>query len=299
MNLRAFLGGSIPALLLIVSACAAERTDQGGNDQSTEVQPANTVAPSDAPYAFGAPDLRVELPGELLEISAVTALPDGNLAAVQDESGIVFVINGQTGEVEREVEFGDPADYEGIAWTGDRLWVLRSNGRLFELNGWPDTELDVHEIRTPLRGRNDTEGLAYDAQENRLLIALKEDPGNGLDEDLKAVYAFDLESRSFVPDPVYTIDTNELEDTTPIDSKFKPSDIAVHPVTDEIYLLSATATGIVVLDRAGTVKTAWQLDEDMFEQAEGLTFLPDGTLFVSSEGQDGPGMLYRYALQQQ
>ena len=300
MNLRSILTGPVLAAGLLVSACGADANNTASRSQSDPTgdqnRPASaTVAAADAPYDFQSPDLRVELPGELLEISAITTMSNGKLAAVQDESGIVFVINPENGEVESEVQFGEPADYEGIAWSGDRLWVLRSNGRLFELNGWPGSDPNVHEIRTPLRGKNDTEGLTYDPSGNRLLIACKEEPGGNLDKDKKAIYAFDLATRSFNPDPVYVLDTKQLEESTPIDKKFKPSDVAIHPTTKEIYVLSGTVPGLVILDSSGNLKGAWKLDNGMFEQPEGLTFLPDGTLFISSEGQSGPGMLYRYA----
>mgnify|MGYP006183157891 CR=1 FL=1 len=34
--------------------------------------------------------------------------------------------------------------------------------------------------------------------------------------------------------------------------------------------------------------------KDMFEQPEGIAFFPDGTLYISSEGGDGPAMLYEF-----
>lgn len=295
MNLRGFLIGSIAIVGLFLSACGADRDGTGSDaPPNGQVQQPDEPPAPDAPYAFGEPDLSVALPPDLLEISGLAPLPDGRLAAIQDEEGILFILNPETGAVEEQEPFGDPADYEGIAWAGDRLFVLRSNGRLYELNGWPEGAMNVTEIRTPLRGRNDTEGLAYDPDANRLLIACKEEGGENLDEDVKAIYEFRLEDRSFNSTPVYQIDTNALEDETAIDSEFKPSAVAIHPQSGEVYVLSATASALVVMSSAGDVQHAWTLPDALFEQAEGLAFLPDGTLFISSEGQDGPGMLYRY-----
>jgi uncharacterized protein YjiK len=296
MNPRTLVIGSIFALGVLLSACGADQAAPPAGDATPA---SNSAAPAanaaGAPYAFGDPDLSVALPEELREISGITTLPDGRLAAVQDEDGIIFLLNPGTGSVELRETFGDPADYEGIAWAGDRLFVLRSNGRLFEIEQWPEGSPRVTETRTPLRGRNDTEGLAYDQRNNRLVIACKEDGGDGLGDDEKAVYAFDLQSRELSEDPVLVLRQDDIESRTPLDREFKPSAVAFHPTTGDLYVLSATARGLVVVGTDGEIKGGWGLERSLYEQPEGLTFLPDGTLFISTEGATGPAMLYRYA----
>ena len=51
----------------------------------------------------------------------------------------------------------------------------------------------------------DTEGLAYDAANHRLLIACKEFPGKDL-KGYKAIYAFDLKQKRLLPEPTFKID---------------------------------------------------------------------------------------------
>ncbi|HEX7071907.1 MAG TPA: SdiA-regulated domain-containing protein [Rhodothermales bacterium] len=296
MNPRTLVIGSVLAFGVVISACGADQANRSEDQPTTTTNaPAESSNPANAPYAFDDPDLSVALPDELREVSGISALPDGRIAAVQDEEGIIFLLNPETGAVELRETFGEPADYEGIAWADDRIFVLRSNGRLFEITQWPEGSPRVMDTRTPLRGKNDTEGLAYDARNGRLLIACKEEPGAGLGEDAKAIYAFDLTSRSLSEEPVFVLRQDQIESQTPLTRKFKPSAVALHPITGDLYVLSSTASGIVVVGADGTLKNGWSLSSSLYEQPEGLTFLPDGTLFISSEGGDGPAMLYRYA----
>ncbi|MEX0599809.1 MAG: SdiA-regulated domain-containing protein, partial [Rhodothermales bacterium] len=154
-------------------------------------------------------------------------------------------------------------------------------------------------IETVLTERNDTEGLTYDASRNRLLIACKERPGAGLGDRYKSIYAFDLTALdltgdALLPDPVFTIDREAVERQSGENGEFKPSALAVHPATGAVYVLSSTTQVMAVLDGGGVLQSVIQLSPDLFEQPEGLAFLPDGTLYISSEGDDGPGMLYAF-----
>lgn len=287
---------ALPMLALAAGACAqdeprAPRTDTGN--------PAATPAAAQAPaggggYDFTRPDVSYALPDDLMEISGLAMLSDGRLAAVQDEDGVIFVINPESGAVEARYPFGDGGDYEGVEQVGDRLFVLRSNGNLIEIAGWDSGAPQVTNHKTDLKSKNDTEGLAYDAANERLLIACKEDPGEGVDGKKRAVYAFDLAAGRLVAEPVLLIDRNAVEGQVEGKGNFKPSGIAVHPQSGEIYVLSSVLKVIAVLGGDGEVQRVLNLPESAFEQPEGIAFSPAGDLYISSEGVDGPAMLYRF-----
>lgn len=239
------------------------------------------------PYRLSTPDTVFALPAALREISGLTVLPSGRLAAIQDEDGLVFEIDPLTGTVVAETPFAAGGDFEGIEWAADTLWVLRSNGDLYRLaRGEP-----VEVIPTPLSSRNDTEGLAWDAASRRLLIAAKEHPGGDL-WGVRAVYAFDPATRRLSAAPVLVIDLAGVD--TPLGG-FKPSAIAVHPVSGEVYVLSSVRRAIAVLARDGSLLTVADFPPTILPQPEGLAFAPDGTLYVASEGGDGAGTLARFS----
>ena len=277
--------------------------------------PGGTVSPgasatSAAPYRFDAPTAQFDLPGRLDEISGLTALGDGLLGAVQDEDGVLYVIDAATGEVEHEHDFGKGGDYEGVERVGDRVVVLRSDGELSVIEDWQRDKARAPTHDPGLHGSCDAEGLVYDADGARLLIACKESPGGGL-RGVRGVYAFDLATNTLDPTPAFVIAADSLaasDGQRAVDvvvrtlvrplvdiNAFKPSALGVHPTTGEIYVLSSVRKTIVVLDRAGAVMAVWPLPERLLPQPEALAFFPDGTLFLASEADGGQAHLLRYA----
>ena len=287
-------------LLIVIAfmtgACADDEAP--GTAGSSDSQFVATGVPGQtdsSSFDFDRPSLSFVLPEELAEISGLGVLPDGRLATVQDEGGTLYVLNRETGTVEARLPFGEPGDYEGVEWIGDKGFVLLSDGTIIELSGSLEDLSVTATHETALKRKNDPEGLGFDAERGRLLIACKEDPGSGLDkDDERAIYAFDPESGELDEEPAYTINLKEVEDEVSEVANFKPSAIAVHPSSGELYVLSASDRAIVVLNADGTLKLVRELSREIFEQPEGLAFLSDGTLYISSEGQDGPGMLYEF-----
>jgi len=69
---------------------------------------------------------------------------------------------------------------------------------------------------------------------------------------------------------------------------FNPSGIAIHPMTNDVYMIGAKGAGMLVCcGWDGRVKGAARLDEDRFEQPEGIAFAESGELIVCSEGAKG------------
>lgn len=289
-----------PRVLVLCTLLAAACTSDAPPDPATEVPSAETaatapVAAGTSGYLFDQPDDAFELADDLREISGLTMLADGRLGAIQDEDGILYVLDPATGAVAEEHPFGGSDDYEGVEQAGDRLFVLRSDGRLIELAAEAGGFAEVETYDTGLKSKNDTEGLGYDAANERLLVALKEDPGSGLDEDdVRAVHAFDLASGTLSDEPVLLLGREAIESQLPDRRGFKPSALAVHPLSGDVYVLSSTTRALAVFSAAGDLQDVFGLPEAMFEQPEGLAFLEDGTLFIASEGDNNPPMLYRY-----
>ncbi len=264
-----------------------------------------------APYAFDRPDTLFRLPGRLREISGLTVLDDDLLGAVQDEKGVLYLLNRHTGEVEDERRFEKDGDYEDLARVGERVFVLRSDGTLFEIEDWRADKLKAKKHKTRLSARYDTEGLAYDADGHRLLIACKEYAGKGL-KHRKAVYAFDLEGEALVEAPAYTIDVRAISEggasegglnerlrralRPAVDlSDFKPAALALHPLTARLYVVSSVRKAVVVLAPDGAVEAVWSLPDPPLRQPAGIAFLPDGTLFLATEGAGARAALLRYS----
>ncbi len=291
----------LPVLIVLaLGGCGNAEPPTGG------AAPARSAAAP--PYRFDAPDARFELPGRLDEVSGLTDLGGGRLGAVQDEKGHLYVLDAATGEVVHEHDFGPGGDYEGVERVGERVVVLRSDGRLFVITEWQAERAEAATLDPGLHGSCDAEGLAFDAPAERLLIACKEAPGGGL-RGARALYAFDLRRQALVAEPAFIVHADSLagaersldeavrEAVRPLTdiNAFKPSAAGVHPLTDEVWVLSSVDRLVLVLARDGTIAAMWPLPARLAPQPEGLAFLPDGTLFLASEAAGGAATLLRFA----
>jgi hypothetical protein len=237
-------------------------------------------------YALAAPDRTVVLPARLNEVSGVTTISDRELGCVQDEEGAVFVYDLAQQRITRRMPFGPPGDYEDIARAGSRLFVLRSDGFLFEIQGLSGTPpVKVHALRVP---SSDSEGLCHDARHNRLLIAPKTRLGREKElKDTRAIFAFDLATASLQRDPLLVLSVDAIRAfaggwNRPA-LRFMPSAVAVHPLTSEIFVISAVDRVLVTFDTAGGVTGYASLDPKRFRQPEGLAFLANGDLVITNE----------------
>lgn len=283
---------------------------------STEMATYNgNPPPADVPrsYDFDTPEVVFELPKDLKEISGLSVLDENYLAAVQDEKGRIYKISMQNGAIETETRFAGDGDFEGVEFVGGDLYALRSDGDIYRIKNFdiadPGKKTEAKKYETFLSQKHDTEGLAYDRVNNQLLVVCKEEPGADL-KNSRAVYAFDLDSHELLADPVLVINLGEIEKMTPDHplnnlvrrlsaplrdlSGFKPAAIAVHPVTGQTFVVSSVRKMLLAFGPTGQLEDVWLLSEDQFRQPEGLTFLPNGDLFIANEGGNGRGTLMRF-----
>ena len=247
-------------------------------------------------YDFDNPDSNFQLPALLDEISGISFIDDSTLIAVHDETGFIYFIDANSGALTRNINWGDAADYEDIQIVNGDAWILRSDGRLFELGLDSEYEVEsIAEYTTTLSSANDTEGLAYDLENNRLLIACKESPGIGYSSFARTVYAFDLASKSIIDPAVLVVDFEEVNGTSPIEGyrvqDFKPSALGVHPRTKEWFVVSSIKKGALAFDD-GMLSSINNWDDDLFRKPEGIAFNQNGDIFVSNEAAgDNPTLL--------
>lgn len=239
-----------------------------------------------------------EMPDELKEISGMSWIGDDKIAAIEDEDGILYIYDLNTSKIARTIEFADDGDYEGVAVNKTDAYVMRSDGLLFEVLDYSSDSPQTKTYQSAMSHKNNVESLALDAQNHRLLTAPKDEDPN--DEDVKGVYAFDLKERLMLPDLIFKVDMKDkaLKKFKRKKSKrtFRPSDLAVHPKTGEIYILEGVHPKLMILDKKGSIKTVYELDEDDFAQPEGITFGPDGRLFIANEAHGGTATILEVVL---
>jgi len=239
---------------------------------------------------------RWDLPENLTEISGISYVENNRLACVQDESGTVFIYNLESGKIEKEIHFSGKGDFEGIAVTGKTIYIIRADGILFSINDF-STNPVIEQINTGLTLKNDIESLCYDDKNNRLLLTGKnEDPGK---KYKKLIFAFNIEKGKMKKKPVIVIDLKNPVFKSKALKKggvLEPSDMSMHPKTDDIYITDGPAAKLFVIDHSGSIKAFHELNEKEIPQAEGISFSPDGDVFISTEGKKKPAAILQIEL---
>lgn len=239
-----------------------------------------------------------DLPKELQEVSGISWLGDNKIACIEDESAVIYIFNLETSEVEKEIKFGAPGDFEGLAISKNKAYALRSDGTIFVIENYTSKDSQTKKFDTFLNSKNNTESLTLDDKNNRLLISVKDnDP---FTKESKGIYAFDLSSKELKKEPIYELDFNKdffkNYKEKKIEKTFRPSEVAIHPQTRDIYVLEGVNPKLLILDAKGRFKSIIRLDKDDFNQAEGLTFSPNGDLYISNEGKKESGNILKVHL---
>lgn len=289
--------------LVLASVVATYLLVKRSESQAAERSLSSTVgvAGLDAiPYTLDRPTTSLRLAPALREISGLVVDKSGRIGwAINDEEGTVFKIDLASGSEELGPRFGDPGDYEAIERIGKTLIVSRSDGELFRIKDGA-----VQRIESPLDRKADVEGLAYDPGSERLLVACKGRVGKKKNKGARAVFALPWPELTWPDEPLFQVTKNDIEDfladfpvanVDPDRAKdFAPSAIAVHPLSEEIYLLSTRARLLLVVDEYGEILNMAGLDRRVHRQPEGLDFDANSTLFISNEGRSGSATIARF-----
>lgn len=239
---------------------------------------------------------RWEMPEHLKEISGIAYINNGRFACVQDEVGKIFIFNTGTNTIEKEIPFAASGDYEGIAIVGSTAYILRADGKLFEVNNYLGNKPAVIMHTTHLTEKHDVEGLCYDKKNNRLLLAIKENEQNT--KEYKGIYAFDIESKKLAAVPVHKIYlSDDIWKDVKNKDKIKPSDLEVHPSTGDLYILDGPESKLLVMGANGAKKNLYQLNTSEFPQPEGISFTETGDLYISNEGKGGTGNILKVLIE--
>ena len=225
-----------------------------------------------------------ELPAVLKEISGIAYLDNDRFACIQDEKGTIYIYNTGNNIIEKEIPFAGDYDFEGIAVVGSTAYALRSNGIVYEIQSY-NTAPAVKEYPTHLNSKQNVEGLCYDAAHNRLLLAIKGKEDEG--KSYKGIYGFDLVTKKLSLQPVIKIDLKDkIWGNTSGNKTMRPSDLAIHPTTRDIYIIDGEIPKLLILRKDGKHKFLYPLDGPDFTLPRVLLFRDLGIcLFAMSRMQ--------------
>lgn len=237
-------------------------------------------------YDFDHPEKTYVLSDSLKEVSGLTMFNKKMLACVEDEHGLAYLFDLEEGHIKRKLLLENTGDFEGIARAGKHIYLLRSDGTLF-VRSTKLKDKSVKQYALDLPSEN-YEGLYYDKKHNRLLVVSREKDQH---EKGVPVYAFNLQTKRLENAPVFYLKLDKKERDT---YEFAPSELAFHPVTGDLYVLSAEDHALFVFDEKGKAKWTQELNPTIFNKPEGMVFAKHGDLFISNEGQTEKPTIQRF-----
>jgi uncharacterized protein YjiK len=243
--------------------------------------------PADAGIAYKSPDgydlnkpFLMKLPVELDEISGLAFYtPDTSVFAIGDEFGFLYKIPLTKGKPIRKWKFSNQGDYEDLVMVDKVFYVLQSNGNITAFTFDDHNQILTQQQQFPASG-NEFEILYFNHHIFKLVLLCK-DCETDKKKALSAIH-FNLLNKQY--DDSASIDVTAIANMIGEKKiKFKPSGAALHPITDELYIISSINKLIVVCDRNGHPKQTYPIDPVLFKQPEGITFTPQGDLIISNE----------------
>ena len=231
----------------------------------------------------------IVLDERLLEISGIFYLPDGRFAGINDEEGKIFTINIKDGTFET-IEYEGKGDYEDIVSIGDYYYVMESDGKIHKVGKSPPFQATSIKFMKGLK--IEFESLYFDSAAKKLVLVSKDHRNSGREI---ITYAFDLATETFSEQPYYRIPMEavyeRLGDNT-IESK--PSAAAVHPIEKKVFIIASVGKALIKCSLQGKVEQVYRINPSQFPQPEGITFAPNGDMYISNEGLQGKATILKF-----
>ena len=261
-----------------------------------EARLAHTLARPDSGADRDKPVARWVLPAGLSEVSGIALTPDQRLLAHDDERGAVTEIDYRRGLVVKQFRLGKQrtihADFEAITVAGDRIFLLASNGDLYEFKeGAAGARVDYTVHDTHLGKECEFEGVAFDPSIGSLLLACKHVASKKL-KDFLVIYRWKLQEGDGPRLSTLTVPLDQAAGSNGWKA-IHPSDITVDPSTGNYVLIASQQRALIEISPAGEVLRSRRLPGS-HDMAEGVAITRDSILIIGDEAVKGPGVITLY-----
>ena len=247
-------------------------------------------------YDISKPDDKMVLGKQLHEISGMAWIPENNMIlAENDEKGDIYPVDFKNKKDDfKKIKFGGHGDYEDIVHTDDANYLLVSSGSIIQVTIKDSVVTGTKEYALDKKGANEYETLYLDKADNSLIMLCKKCSHEK--ETSRSAFRFDLATKKFSDQPAYTIDIGVIQKMlNDNNAEFKPSAAAINPVTGKLFVVASVGKLLVITDKKGNVEKVFRLDPNLFNQPEGITFAPNGDLYISNEGGEGDATILKFS----
>ncbi len=247
------------------------------------------------------PGTTFRLPTGLKEISGLETSANNTVFCHGDEYAIVYEVDIRTGSPLRVFAMGDPtvkADFEGIALLGERIYLVTSQGRIYEATiGDHKTRARFNSFDTGIGDYCEVEGLSpantgsADTSDELLILCKTPHDKNLTDHIL--IFRWNPNDRIVASNPAVSVPIDNISELSDFDS-IHPSGIAVDRRTGHILIVAARERLVIELLTTGEIIAVKTLPAGVHAQSEGITVLENGSLVIADESGRNPAQISVY-----
>ncbi|MDR7128168.1 uncharacterized protein YjiK [Algoriphagus sp. 4150] len=240
---------------------------------------------------------KIILQNDMEEISGLEWVGKDQLWAIEDESSIIYRLDTETGKILKKRKFAKNKDIEDLLVLDKVAWVLQSNGTLYEVSSPLSANSTTEEHHFPIKEKRDLEAIVASKTEPFLFVFCKVCKWD-IGPEQASIFRFDLTTKSYDSIPFTALKREDIQPLlltkTAEPLKIQPSAAALHPIENLIYILSSTGKWLCITDTDFTPMKVYRLDPRLFKQPEGITFDPQGNMYISNEAQDGDANILKF-----
>lgn len=246
------------------------------------------------------------LPMGIQPFSDIALLDSTHLLGLNQESGMMFVYDLNDYSVVPFLSWDMESKIRNISTLDSTLLLVDDAKHIHFLSSPYDSS-----SLTTLNLENeqfDPTSVCYHKETNRLfLIASNEERTEGYSNS--SIYAYNLNQRKLNAQPLFSISGEDIEafaiqnnlmiarsdlsimDDTLESMNFTPTAIAVHPKTNEIYILSGSDHSLAVFNQFGEIVNFTTLDKNTFSHPSAMTFKKNGDLVITDGNLMNPTVI--------
>lgn len=223
----------------------------------------------------------VELQPDLNEISGIVYDKAQKVfLSVNDEQGVLYVLDEQNFRIKLALTFGKKGDYECVTTGAEKVFVLKSNGNIFSMTYNGDTLIQNETFKFS-ESAVEFESCIWNQQQSQLQLISKK---AAADKEIQAnnIYDLDIASGQYKLDQ-QKISWKSIRESGTDVKAFHPSAAAIQESTGNIFVLSSIEKLLVVFNAEWKIISVHHLDGNLFKQPEGITFDGSGNLIITNE----------------
>ncbi len=245
-------------------------------------------------YNWHAPFSSLELPLGLSSIKNICILDSTRFVAIDQQSGSVVLLDELSGKLVGQLNLSPSFQFSSLA-VYDSVLVLQDQLNQLHFLGAPydsTSEIGLNELSSELKFMS---FCSHPITKRLFFLGDEIDKGEGRYSNY--VYGFGLGNRKLREKPLFEIESEKIEQyalqmgivsqnafaqssSEQSVFNFKPSALAVHPKTNEIYVLSQERAQLAVFNQFGEVVNFIPLSRSLANHPTDIQFHPNGDLIV-------------------